>query len=171
MAIDLIVGPPNSGRVRRDPAPSRSGRSTASPLLIVPTGDDIARFERDLCAAGAPAIGATIRTFGAVFSDDRDRRGRWRAAGALPAPTPGPDTDGDRRKPPAGAGALIGVARLRAALDNLVAELQAALVSPVRFRGAAEATGEAELELELATCTRSTKGCATGGALRRGLVA
>ena len=39
------------------------------PLLIVPTGDDIARFERDLSRDGRPAIGATIRTF-ASLSDE-----------------------------------------------------------------------------------------------------
>ena len=55
------------------------------PLLIVPTGDDIARFERDLCADGTAAIGATIRTFGSL-TDEIATRAATPVAAALTPP-------------------------------------------------------------------------------------
>ena len=49
MPLRLIVGPPNSGRageVRR----RLVDRAAEEPVLVVPTGDDAAWFERELCA-------------------------------------------------------------------------------------------------------------------------
>ena len=51
MSLELIVGPPNSGRAGEILGRLRSALER-DPLLIVPTGDDIARFERDLCRGG-----------------------------------------------------------------------------------------------------------------------
>ncbi|MDQ2676461.1 MAG: hypothetical protein M3Y34_06600, partial [Actinomycetota bacterium] len=149
MGLNLIVGPPNSGR-SGEVLRALESSLDQEPLLIVPTRDDIARFERDLCAHGGPAIGATIRTFGAVFSDIASTE----AVGLPP-----------RLSPPqrlALVRTAIGSRRLRVlerssgspgfapALDNLIAELQAALVAPAALRQAAEAAGDADLELEIA---------------------
>src|SRR5919197_4097879 len=63
MSISIIVGPPNSGRAGaiRD----RLEAALASePVLVVPTADDAARFERELCASGGALLGASISTFG-----------------------------------------------------------------------------------------------------------
>ena len=149
MALRLIVGPPNSGRAGEVLTRVREALEH-DPLLVVPTSDDVARFERDLCAGGRPAVGATIRTFGALFADI--------AAAAAVALAP-------RLSPPqrlAVVRAAVAAADLRVlrrssgspgfapALDSLIAELQAALVSPTDLRQAAEAADGAELELELA---------------------
>ena len=150
MPLELIVGPPNSGR-SGEVLRTLAARLADEPLLIVPTRDDIARFERDLCAGGSPALGATIRTFGAVFSDIA-------TAAAIASPP--------RLSPPqrlALVRAAIGATDLRVlrrsssspgfapALDSLIAELQAGLVAPPSLRASAEAAGDADLELELAT--------------------
>jgi len=65
MPLQLIHGPPNSGRaglVRR--------RFVAAldrdPILVVPTVDDVFAFERELCREGA-ALGGAAMTFGALF--------------------------------------------------------------------------------------------------------
>ncbi|MEX2105654.1 MAG: PD-(D/E)XK nuclease family protein [Solirubrobacterales bacterium] len=65
MPLNLIHGPPNSGRaglVRR--------RFTAvldrDPILVVPNVDDVFAFEREICEAGA-VLGGSAMTFGALF--------------------------------------------------------------------------------------------------------
>ncbi|HEV7771270.1 MAG TPA: PD-(D/E)XK nuclease family protein [Solirubrobacterales bacterium] len=65
MPLNLIHGPPNSGRaglIRR--------RFVAAldrdPFLVVPTVDDEFRFERELCSDGA-VLGGSVMTFGALF--------------------------------------------------------------------------------------------------------
>ena len=68
MSLELIVGPSNSGRAGEILDRLRAALDR-DPLLIVPTGDDITRFERDLCADGGAAIGATIRTFASLFDE------------------------------------------------------------------------------------------------------
>jgi len=65
MSLNLIHGPPNSGRaglIRRrfEDALDRD------PVLVVPTLDDVYRFERELCEGGASLGGATM-TFGGLF--------------------------------------------------------------------------------------------------------
>jgi len=65
MSLKLIHGPPNSGRaglIRRrfEDALNRD------PVLVVPTLDDVYRFERELCEGGASLGGATT-TFGGLF--------------------------------------------------------------------------------------------------------
>ena len=70
MSISLIVGPPNSGRageVRRRLLASLD----REPVLVVPTADDAARFEADLCeAAGDRSIlGAETLTFRRLFEE------------------------------------------------------------------------------------------------------
>jgi ATP-dependent helicase/DNAse subunit B len=65
MALNLIHGPPNSGRaglIRRRFTEALS----RSPVLVVPTLDDVFAFERELCEGGA-ALGGSVMTFGALF--------------------------------------------------------------------------------------------------------
>jgi ATP-dependent helicase/DNAse subunit B len=149
MALELIVGPPNSGRAGEILARLRASLDR-DPLLVVPTGDDIARFERDLCADGSPAIGATIRTFGSLTDE---------IAAATAAPVAAPLTPPQRLALIRAATAATPLRVLSrsshapgfaAALDLLIAELQAALVSPGDLRSAAEAAGDSEQELEVA---------------------
>lgn len=137
MSLKLIVGPPNSGRAGEVLARLR-GMLDRDPLLLVPTGDDIARFERDLCVDGEPAIGATIRTFASLFD-------QVVAATATPSP---PTLTAPQRLALVRAaiastplGVLARSARSRGfapALDTLIAELQAALISPAELRAAGE---------------------------------
>jgi len=66
MALELIHGPPNSGRaglVRRRFAAALE----RDPLLVVPTVDDVYAFERELCEAGA-ALGGSVLTFQGLFT-------------------------------------------------------------------------------------------------------
>jgi ATP-dependent helicase/DNAse subunit B len=65
MPLNLIHGPPNSGR-----AGSIRRRFVAAlerdPILVVPNVDDVFSFERELCQEGA-ALGGAAMTFGALF--------------------------------------------------------------------------------------------------------
>jgi RecB family exonuclease len=65
MPLNLIQGPPNSGRaglIRRRFAAALD----RDPILVVPTVDDVFSFERELCQGGA-ALGGAAMTFGALF--------------------------------------------------------------------------------------------------------
>ena len=65
MPLNLIHGPPNSGRaglVR----PRFADALDRDPVLVVPTVDDVYRFERELCEDGA-ALGGAVMTFGGLF--------------------------------------------------------------------------------------------------------
>ncbi len=150
MPLDLIVGPPNSNRAGAVLDRLR-GALDRDPVLVVPTGDDIVRFERELCAQGVPQVGATIRTFASLFDE---------IAGLTATPVP------PRLSPPqrlALVRAAVASTDLRVlrrssnspgfspALDTLIAELQAALVSPADLLAAADAAdGDAAQEGELA---------------------
>ena len=149
MPLKLIVGPPNSGRageVRRrlDSALDRE------PVLVVPTGDDAAWFERELCAGERPSLGVSIRTFGWLFEDVA-------AALALDA---GPTLTGPQRL--ALLRAAISTTELRRlhrsaqrpgfapALDSLIEELQAALISPSELAERSRELDDGAHEAELA---------------------
>jgi ATP-dependent helicase/DNAse subunit B len=65
MSLELIHGPPNSGRAGR----IRHGLLAVldrDPVLVVPTLDDVYAFERELCANGA-VLGVDVMTFGGLF--------------------------------------------------------------------------------------------------------
>jgi RecB family exonuclease len=65
MPLNLIHGPPNSGRaglIRR----RFSAVLDRDPILVVPTVDDVYWFERELCEGGA-VLGGSAMTFGALF--------------------------------------------------------------------------------------------------------
>ena len=65
MSLNLIHGPPNSGRaglVRR----RFIAAAERDPVLVLPTLDDVYAFERELCESGAQ-LGGEAMTFGALF--------------------------------------------------------------------------------------------------------
>jgi len=149
MALELIQGPPNSGRAgelltRFEAALARR------PLLVVPTADDVAAFERDLCAGSGAAVGGSITTFA----------GLARELAAALAVELGPSLSGAQRQ------ALVRAAIRRAAprrlarsaarpgftpaADRLIAELQAALISPEQFAAMVDRLADPGYERELA---------------------
>ena len=67
MALTLIHGPPNSGRAGRLQALFGVALER-DPVLVLPTRDDVYRFERLLCASGA-ALGGSVLTFGDLFRE------------------------------------------------------------------------------------------------------
>ena len=80
MPLNLIHGPPNSGRAGR----IRRGLIAVldrDPVLVVPTLDDVYRFERELCAEGAVlgADGDDLRRPLRHGGDGRRRAARRRA--------------------------------------------------------------------------------------------
>ncbi len=71
MPLSLIVGPPNSGRAGRI-HDALLGSLDDDPVLIVPTGDDVARFERELGDAageGTGVLGVSVQTFRLMFEE------------------------------------------------------------------------------------------------------
>ncbi|HKJ35173.1 MAG TPA: hypothetical protein VKA36_01280, partial [Solirubrobacterales bacterium] len=67
MSLKLIHGPPNSGRAGR--IQQLFERSLdRDPVLVLPTRDDVYRFERLLCASGA-MLGGSVLTFGDLFRE------------------------------------------------------------------------------------------------------
>jgi ATP-dependent helicase/nuclease subunit B len=150
MGVKLIIGPPNSGRTGRTLAAFRAA-DARDPVLVVPTVDDVERFEEELTGTGEVVIGATVGTFGQLFG---------LVARATDAPT-GPAVSRTQRLRLAREAASRAELRLlaassrrpgfAAALDELVSELQGALVDPAALR---ERTNEA-YELEIVSLYQS----------------
>jgi ATP-dependent helicase/DNAse subunit B len=67
MPLKLIHGPPNSGRAGRIQALFRAALDR-NPVLVLPTLDDVFRFERILCGSGA-ALGGSAMTFNDLFRE------------------------------------------------------------------------------------------------------
>jgi ATP-dependent helicase/DNAse subunit B len=67
MPLKLIHGPPNSGRAERIQALFRE-RLECGPIVVLPTLDDVFRFERQLCSSGA-ALGGSATTFADLFRE------------------------------------------------------------------------------------------------------
>jgi ATP-dependent helicase/DNAse subunit B len=67
MPLKLIHGPPNSGRAGRIQELFH-GALDRNPVLVVPTLDDVFRFERILCEPAA-ALGGSVVTFGELFRE------------------------------------------------------------------------------------------------------
>jgi ATP-dependent helicase/DNAse subunit B len=149
MPISLIVGAPNSGR-----APEIRRRLEATgdrdPVLVVPTGDDAARFERELCRERGAVLGISIRTFASLFDQVAQA-----AAVRLP-----PLLSEPQRLALVRAAVESTPLRLLArsaartgfipALDSLIAELQAALIRPAELETAAGDLDHGDYERELA---------------------
>ncbi len=146
MAVKLIVGPPNSGRT----GATLDGFSAAvarDPVLVVPTVDDVERFEEELTRDGDVVIGATVGTFDQLFA---------LVARATDAPA-GPALSRTQRLRLAREAASRAELRILAtssrrpgfpaALEELVSELQSALVDPLALRERAAEAGPYELEI------------------------
>ena len=146
MALSLIAGPPNSGRTG---AVLEGFRAAAGrdPVLVVPTVDDVERFERELTSRGEPVVGASIVTFDRLFA---------LVARATDAPA-GPALSVTQRRRLAREAVsrtklrLLAASARRpgfpAALDELVSELQAAAIDPLALRERATEAGSYELEI------------------------
>lgn len=142
--LKLIVGPPNSGKAGAVMGAVRASLER-EPVLVVPSWDDVWRFEAELCEGGA-AVGVRVITFRHLFELAAE------AAGVDGRPVLGPLQRSEllRRS----ARSELEAGRLRAvdrsaerpgfvvALDFAVAELQAALIDPASL---AERCGRAGL--------------------------
>jgi ATP-dependent helicase/DNAse subunit B len=146
MGVRLVVGPPNSGRTGKTLDAFRTA-APRDPVLVVPTVDDVERFEKELTSEGEVVIGATVGTFDQLFA---------LVAGATDAAT-GPVLSRTQRLRLAREAAsrtelrILAASSRRpgfaAALEELVSELQAALVDPVSLRERASEAGSYELEV------------------------
>ncbi|HEX6228204.1 MAG TPA: hypothetical protein VFZ41_01945, partial [Solirubrobacterales bacterium] len=137
MPLNLIQGPANSGRAELARRRFREALDR-EPVLVVPTVDDVFRFERELCGEGA-TLGGAAMTFGDLF------RTVVASAGA-PAPPELSRTQrlqaiatavAERRSslgPLRGSAGRAGFAR---ALDRLLGELQSAGLEPDAVEAAA----------------------------------
>ena len=146
MSVKLIVGPPNSGRTGRTLDAFRAA-AARDPVLVVPTVDDVERFEDELTTEGAVVIGATVGTFDQLFR---------LVARATDAPA-GPEISRIQRLRLASEAAsraelkVLATSSRRpgfpAALQELVSELQAAMVDPLALRERATEAGPYEVEI------------------------
>jgi ATP-dependent helicase/nuclease subunit B len=146
MPLKLIVGPPNSGRtgVVLDGFRAVAGRD---PVLVVPTVDDVERFEGELTREGGAVIGGAVGTFDQLFT----LVGR-----ATDAPA-GPRLSRAQRRRLARE--AVGRVKLKllgqssaqpgfpAALEELLSELQATLTDPATLRKRAADAGTYEAEI------------------------
>src|SRR3954451_4572930 len=146
MALKLIVGPPNSGRTGGilDGFRAMSGRD---PVLVVRTVDDVERFEEELTRDGGAVIGATVGTFDELFA----LVARSTDAQAGPAISRIQRLRLAREAASRAELRILAASARRpgfpAALEELVSELQAALVDPVALREQAQDAGPYELEI------------------------
>jgi ATP-dependent helicase/nuclease subunit B len=145
MAVKVIAGPPNSGRTGKTLDAFKTA-AARDPVLVVPTVDDVERVEEELTRDGEVVIGATVGTFNQLFGLVA------RATDAPAGPAVG-RTQRLRLVREAASRAELGILAASsrrpgfpAALDELVSELQAALVDPAVLRErAAPGTYEAEI--------------------------
>ena len=68
MSLELIVGPPNSGRAGAILERFEEDQPL-DPLLVVPTSDDVDRFERELCGRPGSLLGGTVTSFPGLFRE------------------------------------------------------------------------------------------------------
>jgi hypothetical protein len=137
MPLNLIHGPPNSGRaglIRRRFVAALG----ADPILVVPTVDDVFAFERELCAAGA-ALGGAAMTFGALFRTVATAGGvppgaELSPAQRLRAVSAAVEAQQGRLGPLRRSAARPGFAR---AFERLLDELQGAGVEPAAVEASA----------------------------------
>jgi ATP-dependent helicase/nuclease subunit B len=146
MSLKLIVGPPNSGRTGAVLDAFRS-LAARNPVLVVPTVDDVERFEGELTRDGEAVIGASVGTFDQLFR---------LVARAVDAPAGPPLSRTQRRRLAREAVErsklqLLAASSVRpgfaAALEELIADLQAALVDPATLRARAKDAGPYEAEI------------------------
>ena len=104
MALSVIAGPPNSGRTGAILEAFRAALAR-DPILVVPTADDVERFEEELTRDGAPLVGARVCTFDRLFT---------LVAGALGVPARPPLSRVQRRRLAAEAASRVDLVRLAA---------------------------------------------------------
>ncbi len=146
MSLNLIAGPPNSGRTGAI-LEAFQAAAAQDPVLVVPTVDDVERFERELTGGGEAVIGASVCTFDRLFG---------LVARAAGAPT-GPALSATQRRRIAAEAVgrtelkLLAASSRRpgfpTALDDLISELQAADVDPDTFSDRAAEAGPYEREI------------------------
>jgi ATP-dependent helicase/DNAse subunit B len=147
VAVELIIGPPNSGRTGAILEGFRAAISR-DPVLVVPTLDDAERFEQELTSGDTAVLGATVCTFDRLFG----LVGSATGAAARPALT-----EVQRRRLAREAVARADGLRLlaassrrsgfTAALEDLITDLQAARVDPETLRERAVEAGDYEREI------------------------
>jgi ATP-dependent helicase/DNAse subunit B len=152
-SLSLIVGPPNSGKAGHIRARLEAALGQ-DPVLVVPTFDDVDRFERELCdgANGGAVLGTSIMTFERLFDDVS------RSTGAALPPMIGRTQalHVARRASAETELRVLGRSARRpgfaAALSALIDEVQAAGLDPMTIAAnAAEAEPESAYLRELAT--------------------
>ncbi|HEX6585351.1 MAG TPA: PD-(D/E)XK nuclease family protein [Solirubrobacterales bacterium] len=146
MPLKLIIGPPNSGRTG---AILDGFRAVASqdPVLVVPTVDDVERFEGELTRDGGAVLGASVGTFAQLF----------RLVARTTDATIGPVLSRTQRRRLARESVsraelkLLATSSKRpgfpAALEELISEVQGALIDPVTLRERARDAGPYEVEI------------------------
>ena len=146
MALSVIAGPPNSGRTGAILEAFRAALPR-DPILVVPTADDVERFEEELTRDGAPLVGARVCTFDRLFT---------LVAGALGVPARPQLSGVQRRRLAAEAASRVELVRLAAsarqpgfasALEELISELQAAGIDPGTLGERATEAGPYEAEV------------------------
>jgi ATP-dependent helicase/DNAse subunit B len=149
MSLSVIVGPPNSGRAgeireRLEAALDRD------PVLVVPTADDVARFERELSAGERAILGAAIRTFRRLADEIAATTGagvRALVSNAQRLALVRASVRESRLRVLSGSAGRPGFGP---ALERLIGELQAALIEPDELARAATELEDGEYERELA---------------------
>lgn len=137
MPLQLILGPPNSGRAGRV-RHALTAVLDRDPILVVPTVDDVYSFERELCAGGA-VLGAEVTTFDGLFRTVATAGGSPPRPGLTPAQRLGAVAaaiaEGRPRLGPLRRSA--GQPGFPAALERLLEELQGAGLAPADVEAAA----------------------------------
>ena len=146
VTLNLIIGPPNSGRTGAV-LDAFHAAATHDPVLVVPTVDDVERFEEELTSGGDAVVGSTVCTFDRLFG---------LVARATGAPAGPALSDTQRRRVAAEAVSRAELKLLRAssqragfpvALDDLISELQAAGIDPAALTNRAAEAGPYEAEV------------------------
>ena len=154
MGLSLIYGPPNSGRAGEVLTRLRAC-AEQEPILLVRSGQDVSRFERELCEDQSAALGISLRTFDWFFQDLAEAYG-VHVGLQLSAPERlaliRVVVAGSRLRILARSATRAGFAP---ALDALITELGAALIDPPALAGAAADLPDEAAELELAELYRS----------------
>ena len=129
MSLSLVVGPPNAGRAGA--ILRRFGEALDhDPLLVVPTRDDVDRFERELVAGRRRVLGGSIGTFrGTLRGGGARRRDRPPGASHGRTATVARPRGGRRGRHPGAAG-IRSLTGLRAVDGTLLGELQSEGLDP-----------------------------------------
>ncbi len=150
MSLSLIVGPPNSGRAGQIGARFEAALDR-DPVLVVPTLDDVDRFERELCRDGGAVVGGSIVTFRRLTDEvAASTRAALRPllSGAQRLALVRAAVRETELRLLSGSAGRPGFAR---ALDRLIDELQAAVVEPDELARSAAELEDGGYEQELAS--------------------